>query len=157
MPSWSFHSALLASTLTFLGLAALAAVAKSATRSKKSRFARFARKADTLVHVVLVIAYAVYPSLAAKVFAAFNCGKVAYADGDELFLLADYSIKCDDPAHKLAEAYASACVVFICLGTPVLYLALLWRSLEAVQSGARSAAHLHFLVQDYRHGCWYVI
>jgi len=154
---WSFHSALQASTLTFVALAALAAVAKSATRSKTSRFARFSRKADALVHAVLVIAYAVYPGLSAKIFATFNCGKVVYADVTERFLVADYSIKCDSPAHTAAEAYATTCIVFICLGTPVLYLALLWRSLGAVQSGARSAMHLRFLVQDYRPGCWYVV
>ena len=97
-----------------------------------------------------------YPGLSAKIFTTFNCGKVVYADVDEEFLLADYSIDCDDPAHKTAEAFAGICVACICIGTPVLYLVLLWRSHNAVQSGAHSARHLHFLVADYRPECWCV-
>ena len=36
-----------------------------------------------------------------------------------------------------------------------MYLGLLWRNREAVQSGARSARHLLFLGEEYRSECWY--
>ena len=97
-----------------------------------------------------------YPGLSAKIFATFNCGKVTYVDAIERPLLSDYDIDCDDPAHKDAEAFAGICIACICIGTPVLYFVLLWRSHNAVQTGARSARHLRFLVADYRPECWYV-
>ena len=112
-------------------------------------------KADVLAEATLVIAYAVYPGLSAKIFATFNCGQVSYADVNEEFLLADHDIDCNDPVHKAAETFAGICVACICIGTPVLYFMLLWRSHNAMQSGAHSARHLRFLEADYRPECWY--
>ena len=152
MPSWSFHSSLLVSTLSFVGLATVAAVAKGMARSKA---ACLARKADMLVSVALFVAYAVYPGLSAKVFATFNCGTVVHAGGSTTYLRADHSIACDEPEHEAFEAYAVVMVALISVGTPALYFALLWWSHDAVQSGARSARHLRWLVQDYRPDCWY--
>ena len=104
---------------------------------------------------VLILVYTMYPSLSANTFSTFNCGTVVHADGETRFLRADYSIECDSSSHRSAEAYAWFCIVFICIGTPLVYLGLLWRNREAVQSGARSARHLLFLVEEYRSECWY--
>ena len=57
---------------------------------------------------MLAIAFAAYPVLSAKIFATFNCGDVKHANGNTRFLRDDYSINCDDAAHKAMESYAKA-------------------------------------------------
>jgi hypothetical protein len=56
LPTWSFHTSLVASTLGFVGLGLLAAAAQMA-KGKTSCLDAIVHKADALAEVVLVIAY----------------------------------------------------------------------------------------------------
>ena len=155
---FNFHTSLLVSTLCFLALALLAATAKLAGKdleaSNNGCIAKLGKRADAFVTGSLVIAYAIYPSLSAKVFATFNCRSIA---GDARQpLRADYSIDCRGDTHKRYEAYATAMVLLISVGVPALYLGLIWKNHNAVQHGARSVRYLRFLVQDYNPDCWFV-
>jgi hypothetical protein len=154
---FDFHAGLVVSTLCFLALALLAAGAKKLThkqpRNASTCTAKLSKLADTFVVGSLIVAYSVYPSLSAKVFATFNCRAVA-GDTTEP-LTADYSIDSKDAAHTTYESYAIVMVILISAGTPALYLYLLWRNHAAIHRGEQNVQHLLFLCQDYHPECWY--
>jgi hypothetical protein len=147
---FNFYDELTVSTLCFLALA-LAAVAANIAKSRMGTWGkhhRIGHLADSFVSGALVLTYAVSPSLSVKIFSTFNCGTVRHANGDQTrYMRADYSINCDSNAHGTYETFAGLMVLCIAVGTPVGYLLLLKRSVNA--------EHLLFLSQDYTKECWY--
>jgi hypothetical protein len=156
LDGFNFYDELTVSTVCFLALAATVTLVH-AIKAKAGKTSCIGRWTDTLAGAALVCTYAVYPSLAVKIFSTFNCGTVKHAGGTAQFLRADYSIDCGDGAHWGYQIYAGFMVLAIAIGTPVTYLVLLWKSrrAETHMDAVDSAEHLLFLSQDYTQDCWY--
>ena len=66
--------------------------------------------------------FLIYPSVSAKIFAAFQCEQL---DDGTQWLRADLSVRCYTTTHHLMCYYAAAMVVIYPIGTPLLYYWLL--------------------------------
>jgi len=108
--------------------------------------------------VVLVISYAVLPSVSTTVFGAFPCDEL---DTGESFLIADYSINCNSASYSTFAAFAGLMLVVYPLGIPLMYSWLLVQKKEKIKKEVRvreadeDLIGMEFLFDNYRPECWY--
>ena len=108
--------------------------------------------------VVLVISYAVLPSVSTTVFGAFPCDEL---DTGESFLIADYSINCNSASYSTFAAFAGLMLVVYPLGIPLMYSWLLVQKKEKIKKEVRvreadeDLIGIEFLFDNYRPECWY--
>ena len=146
--SFNFHSQLVVMTLFPVILCAGLFLIGILRKSWKGMM-------DTLILVVL---YAVLPSVSTTVFGAFPCDEL---DTGEKFLIADYAIDCDEGKYSLFAAYAVIMMVVYPIGVPVLYGWLLVRKKEHIKQPVaereedNELAGLAFLFDSYKPQFWY--
>ena len=75
--------------------------------------------------------FLIYPSVSAKIFAAFQCELL---DDGTHWLRADLSVRCYTTTHHLMCYYAAAMIVVYPIGTPLLYYWLLRRHGAALRA-----------------------
>eukprot|EP00752_Nemacystus_decipiens_P002518 g2363.t1 len=126
----NFHDRLLVSTITPL----IAMLFMAGTYAAATTFNRGAPDALQIIwnkHVslVLLLTFLVYSSVSATLFKTFACDHLA--DGN-IYLLADYRIKCDSPKHEAFEVYAGVMMVLYTAGIPALYGYLLFRDRDVL-------------------------
>ena len=128
--SFTFYSGLLLRTLMLPGLGLLFVVACTLLgqgfghSSRPSLPGKEQKAVDSLSGTLFVILFLIYPSTSAAIFATFQCEELE--DGTS-WLLADPSIDCQSRTHTFFWGYALLMVVVYPIGTPILYLVLLWR------------------------------
>ena len=174
MSSYSWHFTMYLSLLLFAALTGLQFVLLVSLEAAGRGRAKLLRR---MTKLIVLVTYLLYPSLSNTLFQAFNCQAV---DGRR-YLRRDFSIDCDDAAHRAAQWLAGLGIGVCSIGTPVLYLAVLWRNGRGAGGGAasdgdddhvndgndddgnagaagrtaRRATHLDFFVQDYKPEFWY--
>jgi hypothetical protein len=88
-----------------------------------------------------------YPGLATSIFSVFRC---KYIDGiDGRVLVADFSIRCDEPTHNLYLVVAGAFLGLYILGIPLFMFLMLWRNRKHLhaQEGEQEATKEHLAVK----------
>ena len=78
------------------------------------------------------LVFLVYPSITNKIFAFFYCFVL---DNETSFLMADYSVSCEDPLYYLHYAICVGGVGAIPLGVPCLMGFLIWRQRADIKEG----------------------
>ena len=145
---FDFHAKLVVTTLLPLIICAVLVVVG---RIKK-------KLRGVMDSIILVVLYAVLPSVSTTVFGAFPCDEL---DTGEKFLIADYAINCDESSYSLFAAYAGVMMVVYPIGVPVLYGWLLVRKKEhitqpvAEREEDNELAGLAFLFDQYKPKYWY--
>jgi len=79
--------------------------------------------------------FAIYAVVSTKVFNTFLCD--TYGDDPIFYLVADQRIDCESHEHKMFEWYAMLMVLVYPVGIPLLYLTLLTRHKDTLQSNDR--------------------
>lgn len=82
------------------------------------------------VSMVVLLTFFVYTSVSSTVFQAFACEEL---DDGNIYLRADYRIKCDSSQHKAYQVYAGFMVVLYIAGIPAFYGALLFRDRDILK------------------------
>ncbi|CAM9453958.1 unnamed protein product, partial [Chrysoparadoxa australica] len=112
-----FYDSLLVATilpLAFLLILVLAYLRRS--RTDKAR----ARKYQS---AFLLVTFLIYSSVSTRVFQTFACDNTWEGNS---FLMADYSISCNEGRHKWFRMYAFVMTLIYPIGIPALYLCVLW-------------------------------
>jgi hypothetical protein len=111
----------------------------------------------------------VLPGVSSSIFQAFPCDTL---DDGTPWLMADYSLSCDTPMHKLMVLYSLAMTVVYPIGVPVLYSTVLASnrhklnpaagkkfpphlSLAAREQNAIELEGKSFLYKQYRPSMWW--
>ena len=109
---------------------------------------------------LLLVSYAIYPSLAARCFVFFPCDTFTYANGPRSFLRSDLSISCDEDAHSGRVAFAVLCTFVYVVGIPFWWALVLWPHRKTLRNpllrdSAGEVQHLSFLWGAYSAPCWW--
>jgi len=145
---FNFHAQLVIMTIFPLILCAALFLIGSLRRSWKGMM-------ETLILVVL---YAVLPSVSTTVFAAIPCDEL---DTGEKFLIVDYAINCDESSYTLFAAYAGLMMLVYPIGVPALFAWLLARKKKHIvqpvadREEDNELAGIGFLFDNYKPSCWY--
>ena len=145
---FNFHAQLVIMTIFPLILCAALFLIGSLRRSWKGMM-------ETLILVVL---YAVLPSVSTTVFAAIPCDEL---DTGEKFLIVDYAINCDESSYTLFAAYAGLMMLVYPIGVPALFAWLLARKKKHIMQPVadreedNELAGIGFLFDNYKPSCWY--
>ena len=145
---FNFHSQLVVMTLFPLILCAALFSIGFLRRSWKGMMAT----------LILVVLYAVLPSVSTTVFAAFPCDEL---DTGEKFLIVDYAINCDEGSYSLFAAYAGLMIIVYPVGVPALFAWLLARKKKHIMQPVaereedNELAGIGFLFDNYKPSCWY--
>ncbi len=123
--SVDFHDRLLASTIPpLVALVFLAGTYAAAVRINKGVPEALEIVWKKHVSMVLLLTFLVYSSVSSVLFAAFACERL---DDANVYLRADYQIKCNSSEHIAYEVYAGIMMVLYTVGIPALYGYLLFR------------------------------
>ncbi|CAM9547833.1 unnamed protein product, partial [Laminaria digitata] len=139
--SHNFYSRLLLATITPIGvLVVLAGACYVAKKRYKTCAYKMAMVQSKHLAAVLFFTFFVYSSVSYTIFQTFICD--ALDDGD-VYLQADYSLKCSTEQHDAYTIYAALMVVVYPVGIPVFFLWWLLRNSRYLKmSGRHSVAHL---------------
>eukprot|EP00966_Prymnesium_polylepis_P003892 89040-Prymnesium_polylepis.4 len=104
--------------------------------------------------VVLIVTFVLVPNTATRIFETFLCDPLEYDEvsaKSNRFLHDDLYISCDSEEYQTARTTALAMLVVWPVGTPLLYIALLWASSGALQAGSPTplSRATAFLSDDY--------
>ena len=131
---YSFHSLLLARTLTPLAICALALL-YGRKRGKKAM--------TSAVSFVFDLLFLVYPSTSIAIFSTFQFEQLDDAHQTKV-LRADFNIDYDSQQHEVMRIYAGVMMVVYPLGLPLLFACLFYKHRkEMAELSAVSAAHDH--------------
>ena len=97
---------------------------------------------------LLYIFFFAFPLVSSRAFQAFDCEE--FDDGTR-FLMADYSLNCDDAEYSRVSFLAWVAIALYPVGVPLLYLTLLLCARKAILTEQPTALSrsLTFLHQDY--------
>ena len=109
--------------------------------------------------LILVVLYAVLPSVSTTVFQAFPCDVL---DTGEEFLIADYSIDCTGANYRNFAAFGGLMVLVYPVGVPLLFSWLLISRRERIMNEDleererdEELAGIGFLFDNYKPRFWY--
>jgi len=120
-----FHDRLLASTIPpLVALVFMAGTYGAAVRINRGEPEALQTIWNKHVSMVLLLTFFVYSSVSSVLFSAYACEEL---EGGNVYLRADYRIRCDSSEHKAYEAYAGIMIVLYTVGIPALYGYLLFR------------------------------
>jgi len=95
------------------------------------------------IRVTVIFLFTVFPMVSTTIFQTFQFDK-RLSDGSA-YLVADHSIRRDDPVHRAYVAYASLMAILYCFGIPMLSMYLLhWKKdgIQKIQFLSQSIANL---------------
>jgi len=107
--------------------------------------------------LMLVVTYAVLPSVSTTIFEAFPCDETDVGR----YMIADYSIDCDESAYSSFAIYSGIFIMLYPVGIPLFYTVLLWRRKALImedvkeREGSEELRGLEFLFENYKPEYWY--
>lgn len=153
----TFHTKLLVSTiLPLLASAFIFTCMFVARRLNKDDHIKKTIK-NNCIELFLGLTFLLFASVSTTIFDTFNCAQ--YGDDPKLYLVADMSIDCADPTHKLFEKYAMGMMIIYPFGIPYLYAKLLFKRQKEIQADNRasnkSLIKSSFLWEMYEPRVWW--
>eukprot|EP00953_Heterococcus_sp_UTEX-ZZ885_P036825 18957-Heterococcus_DN1.PRE.2 len=173
LKGFSYYTELIAKTLAPLAISGALALAFILVYIRNKALSVPKQKAillqNKILQAFLVLTYTVLPGVSSSIFQAFPCDTL---DDGTSWLMADYSLSCDTPMHKLMVLYSLAMTVVYPIGVPVLYSTVLARnshklnpaagkkfpphiSLAAREQNAIELEGMSFLYKQYRPSMWW--
>eukprot|EP00903_Cladosiphon_okamuranus_P021507 g19772.t1 len=129
-----FHDRLLVSTITpLIALLFIAGTYTAATNINRGATDDLEVIRNKHVSMVLLLTFLVYSSVSAALFKTFAC---EHLDNGNIYLRADYHIRCDSPQHEAVEVYAGIMIVLYSAGIPAFYSYLLFRDRDVLKNEA---------------------
>ena len=147
--NFDYHSKLLVMTLLPIAVCAALMLLGFVFKERKGLF----------FTLILVVTYAVLPSVSTAIFGAFPCDKL---DTEKSYLIADYSIDCGEAAYMNYTVYCGFSILLYPVGIPLLYAMLLENNKRGIKRPVekrekdKRLAGMEFLFDNYKPKFWYV-